>query len=188
MGAACGVGVDAEGGGEVSLVGKRNSLQGTFSLVYSGDPALQPRPADLPKDAPDDAKAQRKDDQDQYDAALKACRETGNWSPLVKPGDSPTVFRFEMPRGEQKRLVQDRAGVFVAASQHATASAFLFRATCKDASNWPASAPKLTFVKDGGLDLLSSDIVEFLDEEVSQSVIGELSTQILMRFSGPLDR
>lgn len=55
---------------------KPPSLQKVYTLVFSGDPAL-----DLPEDAEEKA------------LALKNARETGNWP--IRPGESPTLFHFD---------------------------------------------------------------------------------------------
>lgn len=51
------------------------SLQHEYTLVFSGDPAL-----DLPVD-----EAER-------ETALRVARETGNWEPILKQGQIPTLF------------------------------------------------------------------------------------------------
>jgi len=88
----------------VSLSYAKPSLQGTFSLVYSGDPALKPRP-ELKKDAdgndipdPEIAKAQA-----EWDAVLKRCEERGDWKELTIDGDNPTVFSFKLPKSAVER-------------------------------------------------------------------------------------
>ena len=51
------------------------SVQKEYALVASIDPALA-----LPED------------KDERENALRVARETGNWAPLIKPGESPTLF------------------------------------------------------------------------------------------------
>jgi hypothetical protein len=51
------------------------SLQKTYAIVSSFDPALS-----LPEDA------------DERANTLRVARETGNWQPLIKAGESPTLF------------------------------------------------------------------------------------------------
>jgi hypothetical protein len=157
------------------------SLQGRFALVWSGDPSLQPRPVDLPDDAPPDAVEQRKTAQAEYDHALTVCRETGNWSAMVKPGDVPTVFIFELPSGEDRRAVNDEFWANAKAQRAQVAASRLFRVALKDVTNWPGSAPPLSFVKENGLDYASGDIVKFLDDRVHPSVVGELGSLVYAR-------
>jgi hypothetical protein len=160
----------------------RPSLQGRFSLVYSGDPALQPRPADLPEATPEE-QTTRKKEQEDFDAALNACRETGQWASMIIPGAAPTVFSFALPRGEEKRALLDAFVGLMVAGKATLAASRLFRATFKDATNWPG--PKITFVRDDGIQLVNEDVVEFLDEQVTPAVIGEFGTFIYERLKGP---
>lgn len=54
---------------------KPPSQQFPYTLIYSGDPSLC-----LPSDPAERAKA------------LEVARETGDWTPLIHAGESPTVF------------------------------------------------------------------------------------------------
>ncbi len=163
------------------------SLQGRFALVYSGDPALQPRPADLPDDTAADVRAERTAAQAKHDHALTVARDTGNWTPLIIPGTTPTLFSFELPLGSKRRKLIDLYQRHDRADEHASASAALFRATCKDATSLPEGAPTLTFVVEGGISMLADDVVDFLDGRVGPYLIGEFAETIyerLLRFPG----
>lgn len=75
------------------------SLQREYTLCFSGDAAL-----DLPAvpAAPDDeTPEQRKEREAPLTIALKNARETGNWP--IKPGQTPTVFRFRPVGGSAVR-------------------------------------------------------------------------------------
>lgn len=66
---------------------KLPSLQTGYTLVWSGDPAL-----DLPT-APDDASDdERKAVAIERERLLRIARQTGNWP--IRPGEQPTVFHF----------------------------------------------------------------------------------------------
>lgn len=156
----------------------RPSLQGRFALVYSGDPALQPRPEDLPDDAPDADKTERANQQVKWDHDLQVCRETGNWTTLVKPGDSPTVFRGELPRGIARRTLNDLFGAAIDGRQPATATAMLFRVWLREVSNLPNA--KVTLVKEQGLEMADESIVETLDS-ISPAIIAELGGLVFQR-------
>jgi hypothetical protein len=155
------------------LTGTKSSLQGRFSLIYSKDPSLQPRPEDLPDDADDAAKKERAEAQVKYDHDLKVCRETGQWAPLLVPGASPpTLFVFELPRGEKRRGLIDAYRRMLLRGSESTAASRLVRSSLQDVTNWPG--PKLTWVEEDGLRLVADDVVAFLDE-ITPRIVGELS-------------
>jgi hypothetical protein len=159
----------------------RPSLQGRFSLVFSGDPALQPRPDDLPADAGKEDAAERVKAQEKYDHDLTVCRETGNWQTLIVPGVPATLFTFEIPKGEKRRALIDMFSTLMAEGKSTVAASRLFRGALKDVTNWPG--PKLTFTREDGLHLVADSLVEFLDEECSPRIIGELSGQVWERLT-----
>src|SRR5690348_11362603 len=77
----------------------RGSPVGTYRLVWSGDSAI--KPIEYPPDAPEgdaDAAAARKVAVAELEAKRAndwrvAC-ETGQWAPLLVPGEKPTYFVF----------------------------------------------------------------------------------------------
>lgn len=74
------------------------SIQGTYTLVFSGDPALDlPSVPTVADDADDKAKEAAKAAVAERDRVLKVARETGNWP--IKPGESPTLFHFDHING-----------------------------------------------------------------------------------------
>lgn len=147
----------------------RPSLQGRFSLIWSGDSALQPRPEDPQAAA-------------EYDHALDVCRETGDWKPLLKDGDTPTVFRFELPTGTKKRHLLDLVGRLHDESPHAL-SALFFRATVREVTGLGDYKVKLVRDDDTGLDLVRDDLVSILDAE-SEGIVLELAAIAIKRFLG----
>lgn len=154
------------------LAATPSSLQGRFSLVYTGDPALQPRPADLPDDADEAARKERTAAQEKYDHDLKVCRETGNWSALIVPGASPTLFSFELPRGEKRRGLIDAYRTLLIDGKESTAASRLVRSTLRDVTNWPG--PKLAWIEEDGVRLVAEDVVTFLDD-ITPRIVGELA-------------
>lgn len=71
------------------------SLQREYSLCFSGDPAL-----DIPE-VPAEGAADRDDVIKDREHKLKVARETGNWP--IKPGQTPTYFRFRQVGGSACR-------------------------------------------------------------------------------------
>lgn len=150
------------------MIQTRPSLQGRFSFVYSRDAALQPRPSD-------DAGAEK------YDHALKVGRETGDWTMLVIPGATPTIFSFEIPKaGEPRRALADMVRGLLAERKGALAASRIFRATVCEISNW--EGPKLQWVEVDGIRLVDEKIVEALDE-ASPHIIAEFGDLLYDRLT-----
>lgn len=66
------------------------SLQSTYTLVWSQDPAL-----DLPEPPPDANDEQKAEVAKERERLLRVARQTGNWQPITKPGEQPTFFHFD---------------------------------------------------------------------------------------------
>lgn len=66
---------------------KPPSLQSTYTLVWSGDPAL-----DLPEAPPDATDEQRAKIDSERTRLLRIARQTGNWP--IRAGEQPTAFTF----------------------------------------------------------------------------------------------
>ena len=141
------------------------SLQGRFSLIWSGDSALQPRPED-------------KDLAAQYDHTLETCRERGDWGPLLKDGDQPTVFRFEFPSGTKRRKLMDLIGSLAQERGHELAALF-FRATVREVTGLGDYHVRLAKDRDLGLDLAGDDLIDLLDG-VSPAIVLEPLAVILL--------
>lgn len=72
------------------------SNQNQYDDYWSGDPAFtQPDPDD-PESVADHA------------AKVKRARETGDWSPLIKPGQQPTKFIMRQLRSTQTNRIGDQ--------------------------------------------------------------------------------
>lgn len=70
----------------------------SYSLVYSRDPALDWPVRVEPSDEEGDKawKARLAD----WHQKLSVARSTGDWSPLLKPGQKPTIFHFRQVPGD----------------------------------------------------------------------------------------
>lgn len=74
---------------------KAPSLLSSYSLVWSGDPslALPVFVADPEKDEAANLEA-AKAIHEERERMLRVARQTGQWHPLIKPGERPTIFTF----------------------------------------------------------------------------------------------
>lgn len=86
------------------------SLQSSYSLVWSRDPAL-----DLPwyeddasLTAEQNAEARAKVDETR-ERLLRNARQTGNWQAITKPGEQPTMFTFRQLGHNDLAWVQGEA-------------------------------------------------------------------------------
>jgi hypothetical protein len=78
------------------------SLQKTFDLVWSGDPALNaPVRGDADSDAAWEATSA------EWRERLRTARELGEWGDLIRPGQVPTRFTVKPVPGTINRLLQD---------------------------------------------------------------------------------
>lgn len=155
----------------LSVPFQRPSLQGRFSLIWSGDSALQPRPEDPAQG-------------DEWDATLETCRERGVWAPLLKEGDErPTVFTFEFPRGTPKRRLLDLIGN-LAAGQTQELAALFVRATLREVTNLGDYRVKISRDRDRGIDLVDDELIDILDQ-YSPAIVLELASVGVGRFTRP---
>jgi hypothetical protein len=86
------------------------SLQSSYSLVWSRDPALS---LEWYEDSPtltdeQNAEARAKVDKER-ERLLRVARQTGNWQPLLKPGEAPTAFTFRQLGHNDLAWVQGEA-------------------------------------------------------------------------------
>ncbi len=74
---------------------KPASLQSSYSLVWSRDPALS---LEWYEDSPTLTAEQNAEARAKVDAErsrlLRIARQTGNWNAITKPGELPTIFTF----------------------------------------------------------------------------------------------
>ncbi len=144
---------------------KPQSVQGKYTLVYSGDPALS-----LPEDA--EAKAH----------ALKVARETGEWDAIVHPGQVPTLFivkpltgsAFDYYVGEvnRKELVELEAVTLA------------LRIALLDVQNFGAHKVRRIPVKDYDQSIATTTIIDAIYDEAGEHgrrIIAELGNVIVTR-------
>lgn len=98
---------------------------------------------------------------------------------MLKPGDVPTVFTFELPRGTRRRAVIDLIDRMLSSRTNELYAIF-FRVTLRSVSGMGGF--KVSFARDDelGMDMARDDIVEILDD-VDRSIILELSNIVARR-------
>ena len=162
---------------------KLPSVQRDFTLIYSGDPAL-----DLPAFASDSASDDEKQASLEARAqALKVARETGNWP--IKAGESPTLFHFtpdpglaydyfesEIRRGHQRKKPL---------SAHELA-VLIFRIALRKVEN--IGPLKLEFEDIDGYRLVSAKFVESIYAlgDVGRALVAELGALAYERIRDPI--
>ncbi len=102
---------------------KPPSIQGTYSLVWSGDPALN-----LPDVGPE------------RDRVLTDARDRGDWSGLIIAGQQPTVFHFrKLPKSVFDWVIGEHTSSsrFKRPLSEDEGYTLLFRAALKSIDNWP---------------------------------------------------
>ena len=120
----------------MNLLGR--TLSDQFALVWARDPALDVDRLDA-EHAEDPTKPNF------ADAYKRAC-ETQDWSPLLKPGEKATVFRFRLLTGRIGDRVKDMARSGEAGPNEVLGIAF--RVALVSIDGWGSPLPKFSRVKD----------------------------------------
>ncbi len=113
---------------------KPPSIQGPYSLVWSGDPALN-----LPDPGPE------------RDRVLLTAAERGDYSDLILPGQTPTVFQCRrLPQHVREWVNGERvhSSVFNRPLSDGEFFILLFRAALKSIDNWSQKIQWTSFGKD----------------------------------------
>lgn len=142
------------------------SLQRAYDEFYSGDPAFV--------HPPDDATADQKAE---WSHKIRVARETGDWSPIVKPGEMPTKFVMMPIAGNVVRRIIDQAlsDKIGTAQMHQLA----FRAAVIEVVNLDGAKVKRVETDNYGM-LATSEITDFLDS-ISLFIVSELGREALER-------
>lgn len=156
---------------------KPPSLLKPYTLIYSGDPAL-----DLPALAADNASDdEKKAAIDRRNLALKNARETGGWQ--IKPDETPTLFHFEPLNARARDRIE--AEIAVDASKRLGPTDFaslVFRLAVRRIDN--IGDVTIAFSDAGGYQVASEDLVAYIRDTfgiVGDRVIGELSQLVMQR-------
>lgn len=146
---------------------KPPSVQNEYTLIYSGDPALN-----LPED-----EAERK-------RVLDQARETGNWEPLLG-GEPPTLFRIRPLFGDTLNWWDGERGRLQLGGLEAAALAL--RLTLRKVENLPGV--KVELQKERGQLMVKPETIAALYEacgDEAQLVIQELSAFVIERAAAAL--
>ena len=150
---------------------KPPSIQKEYTLIFSGDPAL---------DLPEETEAR--------DLALKVARETGNWP--IKPGQEPTLFGLDPMSGMALTwMYSEMARKELTQIEIAEMS---LRLTLKSVTNFGSHS--VTFDTGGPFRLVSSQFINTLysfgvdlgTPNAGRTVIGELGGVAFLRAREPV--
>lgn len=169
------------------------SLQRDFDGYFSKDPAFEQSPPAPDADASEDAKAKYKLELDGYNAKLKAAWETGDWSALIKPGETPTKFVLGQVDRTTWRALDDRVRLPSSNPRHIGMSSLLhllFRLAIREVAG--IDALKVKRLPDSRWDdwvMAQADIVSILDE-LDSEIVSEIGMQVFWRLQdvGPFGR
>jgi hypothetical protein len=165
------------------------SVQFEYTLVFSGDPALNlPEVPDLAEDEADPAAlAKHKELFAERERLLRVARETGNWGPLLHAGAEPTMFQMKPIHGMALVYLSGEAarGQLVQAETVALA----FRLALMRVDNLGAFQVKRDAKAANGLGLVTAATMEKLydigldigNPNLGRSVVGELGQIVLSR-------
>jgi hypothetical protein len=135
-------------------------------LVYSQDPALDAPPSDATDE-------ERKRWQHRVDVA----RETGDWAPVLKPGQQPTRFVVRRIPGTTWRKIEDRIGFASIGAMEGMS--LVLRAALKGVENFGDF--KVTHADEDGIgSIAKADVIDLLDA-VDPDIVAELGFQVLSR-------
>ena len=145
---------------------KPPSIQNEYTLIYSGDPALN-----LPESA------------DEREHALSQARQTGQWQALIREGEQPTLFHFgQITRTQRDWLIGEMQRRQLCATE---LDALIVRVALRRIDG--LGPHKVTRSKSAaaGFHLADEDTINML-ENVSAALIPELSWVAWERATNPL--
>jgi hypothetical protein len=97
---------------------KLPSLQRPYDFIFSYDPALKAPPSKPEQGATDDEIDAYRKAIAEYSATLTACRDTGNWAPLLIAGEIPLKFVLGHVDRSAFRAIADRCSLPDTSPQH----------------------------------------------------------------------
>jgi hypothetical protein len=138
----------------------RTSVADHYELIYSGDPALA-----TPDDPNDPAWVEK----------LERARDTGDWGPLLKPGEEPSVFVFKNLPGSQWRRVMDVAS----SVGPGEGTAIIFRASVKSVRGLGDFQVRTERHQKLG-EIAKDDVIDLLDG-IAVDIVRELANVAMTR-------
>ena len=169
------------------------SIQRDYDWYWSGDEALHGPPVAPADDASDDDKAAYKTALDEYKAKLKSARDTGDWSALIKPGETPLKFVLCQVDREAWRALDDLRALPDTHDKHVSASlllALLSRLAIKNIVGIDGMrVERKPDSKWHDWEMAQREIVTLLDA-ANRSIVSELGLCVFMRLNetGPFGR
>ena len=160
------------------------SITTDYSMMYSGDPALD-APEAPPMDSSPDIVSCYELAKAEWAHRLTVARETGNWGGMIKAGHRPTVFRMRQIPGTIRRRLLDLCGGEMS-SRPTEFTSLCFRAAIVGIENLGDEKAKVERAHDPILNasIATSTIVDRLDD-IHLGIVGELGEAVLMRAIRP---
>lgn len=156
------------------------SLQRTFDLYWTSDDALEQPPAAPARDASPEEHAAHKEADAAYHAKLRAAWETGDWSPLLIPGKSPTKFVCAQVDREIWRSIMERHLLPADNKQHISNQrmySLVFRLAVVDIVGLDGVKVRREHDEEWGWTMATRDIVNVLDAG-SMHIVSEIGAVI----------
>lgn len=153
------------------------SLTGEYDLIWSGDPAL---------DAPD--KAASDAEQEAWADRFRIATETGQWDPLLKPGQKPTRFRMCQIYGKAREAVRDLLAT-VEETPNQTLS-YLFRAHLVSIDDFGDHKVRRAADERLGMKIATEETIKALHSvdrdrpAIGEAIVRELGMAVIARFNG----
>jgi hypothetical protein len=164
------------------------SLQRAYDDFFTLDPAIIPAPTEPAETATSEEVEAYTASRAEYDAKIKAAKETGKWHDVVVPGQVPTKFVLGQVDRNIWRAVLDRAALLPDNPQRIGPGlmvALLFRLAIKSVAGFE---PKVERVRDpqwDGWEMAQPEIVDALDS-IDPRIVGQIGTGIYQRLRGSI--
>lgn len=161
------------------------SLAKTFDLYYSGDPAFEQPPPKPGKDATEQERAEYATAREAHRAKVVAAHETGDWSALLKPGETPTKFVMQQAHRPTWRAVMDRAELSEDSPRRLGPTQVIAIAFRLAIHSIPDLSGEMKHAPDKDLDgwkMAPASVIDTLDQ-IDPGIVGELGIEIIRRLS-----
>lgn len=161
------------------------SSQKSWDTYCSKDSAFKQPPKPPGDDATEDERNEYIVTIEKYQATLKACQETGDWSPLLVEGGQPTKFILSPINGNVWRALIDRTVISQASPRFVgpvMTRTILFRLALKGINGWDKIERSPDPEWDGWV-MAPADVVAQLDA-IDPAIVGEIGQLVLDRLRG----
>jgi hypothetical protein len=162
------------------------SYQRDHDMCWSGDTALEQPPIDPGRNVPDEKIAEYESALKAYETKLTNAQETGDWSALLLPNQTPMKFVLCQVDRNIWRSIIDR-GSLPADNPRSIGpgalSALLFRLALKDLVGADVKITRTPDARWDDWEMAQPEIVSALDQ-VSTSIVSEIAGYIYRRLVG----